>query len=87
MSKGRLEQLRALEEKMPSSFSYFTTTYRESRKHCEAVSWLPVVGERMRLLPHLYRDRTFLRSLALQQGFLLLWFVVGVFVVVKAVGN
>ncbi len=86
MSKGRLERLKDLEDEMPASFRYFTTVYQESRERCEAVFWLPVIGKRGPLLPHVYRDQAFLRSLVLQQAFLVLWFVVVVFVILKAIG-
>ncbi|WP_339727707.1 hypothetical protein [uncultured Gimesia sp.] len=87
MSKGRLNRLRELEESLPESFRYFSTTYRKSREDCEAVSWLPVLGKRMCLLPHIYRNQAFLRSLILQQAFLFLWFIVGGFVIIKLISS
>ena len=85
MSKGRLERLRELEVDMAPSFRYFTTTYPQSRKRCEAVSRLPLIGERLRLLPHPYRYSAFLKSLLLQQVFLVLWILVVAAVVVKVI--
>ncbi len=84
MSKGRLERLKALESQLPLSFRYFTTTYQESRKHCEEVSRLPFIGERLNLLPHIYRKKAFLKSLALQQAFLALWVLIAILVIIKA---
>ncbi len=86
MSKGRLERLKKLEAEMPPSFRYFTTDYLKSREFCEKVFWLPAIGKQLPWLPHVYRHQAFLKSLVLQQAFLVLWLVVFVFVIVKAIG-
>ena len=83
MSKGRLEELRRMEAELPPAFHYFSKTYPGSREVCERHRALPIVGEHLPLLPHLYRRRSFLRSLMVQQVFLGIWAVVLVLVAAR----
>ena len=78
MAKGRLERLKALEEELPLTFRYFTTDYQKSRKHCEESNWRP-------WLPHIYRKKAFLKSLVLQHSFLVVWALIAILVIVKAI--
>jgi hypothetical protein len=86
MAKTRLERLKTLEASLPPVFSYFGGDYLKAREYCGDPKRrrLPLLGDRFTLVPNLYRQKTFLYSIALQQGILFAWIGLVVSVVVRA---
>jgi hypothetical protein len=76
-TRNREEELRKLETELqsiePNLFTYFTKAQIDAKKKVEHRFWMGLIGERLRILPNLFRSHAYLRRPYMQQIFLISW--------------